>query len=101
MAEGDVNTGDFLILKNISDNAKTCCVCADRKFTNSIAVLVRTGVVTKFFQQSRMLALQSKYPIVLHIDNQWRVLKIAILTTEVIANHSIDHKPAVGVRRRC
>src|SRR6266540_5072349 len=48
MTKSDVNTGDFFILQNVSNNVRASRVGADGKFAHAVAVFVSAGVSAKF-----------------------------------------------------
>ena len=99
MAKSDVNGGNFFVLQNVADHVCAGRVRADRKFTYAIAVFIGTRVSAKFFKQRLVGAAKIDNPVVAHFDCQRRVLEIAVLAAQVIANHSIDDEDSIGVFR--
>jgi hypothetical protein len=55
MTKSDVNTGDFFILQNVSNDVRASGVGADCKFTHAVAVFVGAGVGAKFVAQILIL----------------------------------------------
>src|SRR5205814_5929188 len=100
MAESNVDAGNFFVLQNVADYARQGGVRADGKFADTIAVFVGAGVSAKIVEQFLIFAAKLDNAIVGDLDRQRRVAKIAVLTAKIIANHAIDQKRAVGVRRR-
>src|SRR5436190_8338185 len=58
MAKSDVNTGDFFILQNMSNNVRASGVSADGKFAYAVAVFVGASVGAKFLAQVLVFRLQ-------------------------------------------
>ena len=55
MTKSDVNTGDFFILQNVSNDMRASSVGADGKFAYTVAVFVSGGVGPKFIAQILVL----------------------------------------------
>ena len=48
MTKRDVDSGNFFVLQNVSDNVRAGDVSADGKFADAVAVFVRARVSPKF-----------------------------------------------------
>src|SRR5437660_11281889 len=100
MSEGNVNAGNFFVLQNISDDMRASGVGANGEFTDPITVFVGAGVGAEFLEQLLVVAGKIDNPIVAHFDRQRKILEIAVFAAEIVADHAVDDKNAVGVCRR-
>src|SRR5438046_2843278 len=100
MAKSDVETRDFFILQDVSNNVRTSGVGADGKFAYTVAVFVSAGVSAKFVAQILVLRFQRADPIVFHFDGKRAGFQIAEAFAEIIANHAIDDEHSVSIEGR-
>ena len=68
MTEGDVDTGNFFVLQNVTDDMRAGRVCPDREFADTVTVFVRAGVSAKFVAQVLVLRTQRSDAVVFHFD---------------------------------
>ena len=68
MTKSNVDTWNFFILQNMTDDMTAGCVCADGKFTDAVAVFISAGVSPKFVAQLLVLGAQRADAIVFHFD---------------------------------
>src|SRR5207237_5512239 len=76
MTEGDVDTGNFFVLQNVTDDTRAGRVCPDREFADAVAVFVRAGVSAKFVAQVLVLRTQRSDAVVLYLGCQRSRLQI-------------------------
>src|SRR5215510_2566862 len=100
MTEGNVNAGNFFVLQNVSDNVRAGDVCADGKFTDAVAVFVCAGVSTKLVAQILVLRMQRSDAIVFDLNRERIRSQIAKAFAQVITDHAVHDKRAVGIHRR-
>ena len=67
------------------------------ELADPIAVFVGAGIGAKFLEQFLVLAGQRMDAVFLHLDRERRGLDVAIFLAEVVADHAVDDKNAVGV----
>src|ERR1043166_1772920 len=101
ITEGDVDTGNLLVLQNVADNVGAGGVGADCEFTDAVAVLIGARVETEFLEQFLVLADKIDNAIVAHFNGERRGAEIPVLCAEIISDDTINDKAPVRVERRC
>src|SRR4030095_14829540 len=92
MTKGDVDTGDFLVLQNVSDNVSAGGIGADGKFAHAIAIFIGASVDPKIITQIFVIGTQRANSIVLDLDDERRALDIAIAVAQIIYYHAINYE---------
>src|SRR5438128_360341 len=100
MTKRNVDSGNFFVLQNVSNDVCAGCVGPDREFAYPIAVFIRARVSAKFVAQVLIFRLQRSDTIVFHFDRERIGFQIAKAFTQIIADHTIDHEDTVRVHRR-
>src|SRR3569833_1099032 len=97
VAEGHVDPRDLLILKNIADHLMYGKICPDGKLAYAIAVFVAMSVLPDLPFELRIVGLGRLQPVAPHLECERRILQIAELGAQVIADNSIDNERAVYI----
>lgn len=95
IAEGDVDAGKFLVLKNVADDAGDADVGADGEFADAIGVLVGMGVGPEIPLELVVAAGTGDDAILCDLNRQRRVLEEAVASTEPVADNTIDNEDAI------
>src|SRR5438477_309589 len=99
MSKGDVDSGNLLILQNVSDDVGAGGIGADGKFADAIAVFVGAGVESKIIAEIFIFRTEQANAVILDLDNERRSLEITIAFAQIIPHHTINHENAVRIFR--
>jgi len=100
VAEGDVDAGKFLVLKNVADDAGDADVGADGELANAVGILVGVRVGPEVLFELLVGAGAGDDAVLRDVDGERSGLEQAVAGAEPIANDSVDDKGAIDFAGR-
>src|ERR1700691_932467 len=94
--ESDVDAGELLVLKNLSDYMSQLDIGADGELADQVAVLVGVRVGPEFLLQLFVVAADFGDAVLLHFNCQRLTGQVLVLLAQIITDDAVDDANSVN-----
>jgi len=100
VAEGDVDTGEFFVMQNVSDDVGDADVGADGELTDAVGVLISVRVGPEILLELLIGTGAGDDAILRDLDGERGGFEQSVARTEPVTDDTIDNKGPVNLARR-
>src|SRR6202789_737615 len=100
ISEGDVDAGEFFVLKDVSDNALDVDIGADGELADAVGVFVGVGIGPEVALQGFVFAGDASDAVAFDVDGEWLGAEDAVASAEEVADYAVDDEDAVDFAGR-